>query len=349
MRKLFILIFLPFSIFVFGQNKNSQYLAYIEQYKDIAIKEMQNYGIPASITLAQGLLESGAGKSELTIESNNHFGIKCQKNWTGATVYYDDDQKHECFRKYNAAIESYEDHSQFLKKNPRYASLFTLDVKDYKGWANGLKQAGYATNPNYAPLLIKIIEDYGLSEYDSGKVSKDKNEKAGKGKSSDKTMETPKKKRSLWEIIFGRRKNKKEDQPKDKPKNSPSEKEKKDTAFIAEIPAYRTHVVKKINGVKYVEVLQGDTYESIAEEFDMFEKELLKANELQYGSSPQPGDKVYLSKKKRKGDEDTYKVQEGETMYQISQKKGIKVRDLYRLNDLVYGKQVNAGDVIKLR
>jgi flagellum-specific peptidoglycan hydrolase FlgJ len=345
MRKLFLLIFLPLSIFVFGQNKNSQYSDYIDQYKDIAIREMKNYGIPASITLAQGLLESGAGKSQLTMESNNHFGIKCQKNWTGATVYYDDDQKHECFRKYNAALESYEDHSQFLKNNSRYASLFKLDVTDYKGWAAGLKQAGYATNPNYAPQLIKIIEDYNLSVYDTGKGVK---EKVSKEKSTDKTVEAPKKKRSLWEILFGRKKDKKEDPPKDQTKNSLS-RQKKDTAFIAEIPAYRTHVVKKINGVKYVEVLQGDSYESIAEEFDMFEKELLKANELQYGATPQPGDIVFLSKKKGKGDEEAYTVQQGETMYQISQKKGIKVRSLYRLNNLVYGKSVNPGDVIKLR
>lgn len=344
MRKLFLLIFISSSILVFGQNQNSAYLAYIDQYKGLAIKEMQEYGIPASITLAQGLLESGAGKSQLTIESNNHFGIKCQKNWAGQSVYFDDDQKHECFRKYNAAIESYEDHSQFLTKNPRYAFLFKLDITDYKGWANGLKQAGYATDPNYASRLIKIIEDYKLGVYDTGKGgAKEKVEKA-----THKTIETPKKKRSFWDILFGRKKKQAEPQTDEKSRTGKTA-PRTEVAYIAEIPAYRTHVVKKINGVKCVTALQGDTYESIAEEFDMFEKELLKANEEPYGTNPKPGEIVFLSKKKGHGDEDSYKVQEGETIYQVSQKTGIRVRDLYRLNGLIYGKQVEAGTVIKLR
>ncbi len=144
---------------------NSRYQAYIDQYKDLAIAEMLKYDIPASITLAQGLLESGAGMSKLALNSNNHFGIKCH-DWDGATTRHDDDAKNECFRVYRDVHESYEDHSRFLSRQPRYRSLFKLKRTDYKGWARGLKRCGYATNPAYAKQLIGIIELYKLHRYD---------------------------------------------------------------------------------------------------------------------------------------------------------------------------------------
>ena len=136
------------------------------KYRDIAVREMKRYHIPASITLAQGLLESGAGKSELARKSNNHFGIKCGGDWRGKTVSHDDDARGECFRAYKHPKDSYEDHSKFLVGRPRYASLFKLKITDYKGWARGLKKAGYATNPRYADQLIGIIELYELYKYD---------------------------------------------------------------------------------------------------------------------------------------------------------------------------------------
>lgn len=145
---------------------NQAYQDYINTYKDIAIEEMLRYNIPASITLAQGLIESGAGKSELARKGNNHFGIKCH-DWTGRTIHHDDDALQECFRAYDSALQSYEDHSKFLRNKPRYASLFHLELTDYKGWAHGLKAAGYATNPKYAYSLINIIETYNLSQYDN--------------------------------------------------------------------------------------------------------------------------------------------------------------------------------------
>ena len=148
---------------------NQAYQQYIDQYKDIAIEQMQRYRIPASITLAQGLLESGAGRSELTRRSNNHFGIKCHNGWTGPTTYQDDDARNDCFRVYNSAYESYEDHSRFLVNGRRYSSLFQLNPTDYKGWAKGLKAAGYATNPQYANKLIDIIQCYKLDQYDNAK------------------------------------------------------------------------------------------------------------------------------------------------------------------------------------
>lgn len=169
MRKFFVIISLFLSLCASAQIKwNQAYQQYFDQYKDIAIEQMLKYHIPASITLAQGVFESGAGKSELARRANNHFGIKCH-NWTGRTSYHDDDESNECFRAYDSAYESYEDHSKFLVSGRRYQSLFDLKETDYKGWAKGLKAAGYATNPQYANKLIEIIQLYKLYQYDNAK------------------------------------------------------------------------------------------------------------------------------------------------------------------------------------
>ncbi len=164
MKKI-IAVFIAFCLFQSAYSQNNAVKAYIEQYKEIAINEMIRTGVPASITLAQGILESGAGKSELVMASNNHFGIKCKGNWTGDVVYHDDDAKGECFRSYSSAEESYKDHSDFLSTRPLYASLFDIDPTDFEAWAKGLKKAGYATNPIYANLLIKTIRDNNLDYY----------------------------------------------------------------------------------------------------------------------------------------------------------------------------------------
>ena len=153
---------------IVGWGQNARYQQYIEQYRDIAIEQMLKWKIPASITLAQGLLESAAGQSSLAVKGNNHFGIKCH-GWTGRTVYRDDDRQNECFRAYGSAYESYEDHSRFLATGQRYRSLFALKITDYEGWARGLKAAGYATNPRYAQSLIDIIKNYNLSQYDKAR------------------------------------------------------------------------------------------------------------------------------------------------------------------------------------
>ena len=138
---------------------------YIETYRDIAITEMQRTGVPAAIKLAQGIHETTAGTSDLVRRSNNHFGIKCKSNWTGESVSHTDDAPHECFRKYDEPSQSYKDHSDFLKGSSRYASLFNLDPLDYEGWAYGLKKAGYATNPRYPQIIIKLVETYQLQDY----------------------------------------------------------------------------------------------------------------------------------------------------------------------------------------
>ena len=168
-RLLLTLLIIPFSLGINAQMRwNQAYQQYINQYKDLAIEQMHKYSIPASITLAQGLFESGAGLSALAKRGNNHFGIKCH-GWTGAKTYHTDDAPDECFRAYRNVRDSYEDHSRFLVNGNRYRNLFRLGITDYKGWARGLKAAGYATNPKYADRLIEIIQLYRLYEYDRSK------------------------------------------------------------------------------------------------------------------------------------------------------------------------------------
>ena len=169
MKKYLLIVFLFSSFLAVAQNKTE---AYIEKYSQIAVDEMNMYNIPASITLAQGILESGNGESRLAVEGKNHFGIKCHSNWNGKTIIEDDDEKGECFRKYNRVSDSYRDHSLFLNERGRYAFLFEYNKTDYKKWAKGLKKAGYATNPKYPTLLIDLIEKYDLSSFDKGTKSK---------------------------------------------------------------------------------------------------------------------------------------------------------------------------------
>ncbi len=294
----FVLSTLFFSAGVYGQTRIKAYEAYIKKYSDIAIEHMQKYRIPASITLAQGLLESGAGMSDLARYSNNHFGIKCHRNWRGPAVYAPDDGPNDCFRKYKTVEDSYRDHAEFLAYGSRYKVLFDLPITDYKGWARGLQTTGYATDKAYANKLIKLIEDYELYRFD------DKNyRKKYKEESNSLAHEG-------W-------------------KHQP----------------YKTH------GLVYVIAVEGDTYASIAEEFGFKEKDLLKYNEVPKGFPLNEGDIVYFQKKKSKADEPYYQhvIQVGESMHGISQKYGIRLRNLYRLNKKNYDYVPEEGDVLKLR
>lgn len=272
-----------------AQRRNSQYLDYIEKYKDEAVEQMQRYRIPASITLAQGLLESGAGRSALTRRSNNHFGIKCGSGWHGRKTYHDDDARGECFRVYKNARESYEDHSRFLAGKQRYASLFRLKTTDYKGWARGLKKAGYATSPTYATKLIELIELYELDRFDSGSL------------------------KGTWIA-------------------NPHE------PFLA-------------NGLLYVVARAGDTFESLAEEFDTSARKLRKYNDLYKGYTLRQGDIIYLEKKNRRAHKNykTHVVRTGESMYLISQRYGIRLDRLYKMNDRPANYAPQTGDVLRLR
>ena len=275
-----------------AQTRNKQYEEYIKKYRDIAVEEMKKYHIPASITLAQGLLESGAGQSTLARKSNNHFGIKCGSDWKGKSVRHDDDERNECFRAYKHPKQSYEDHSKFLVSRPRYASLFKLKMTDYKGWARGLKKAGYATNPRYAEQLIGIIELYDLDKYDK--------------KGGLKWM----------------KENPNPHQP-----------------YIA-------------NGLVYIVVRSGDTWKSISKEFDISRKKLRKYNDLYKGYELKVGDILYLEKKNRRADKEhiVHVLRAGESMYSISQKYGIRLKRLYKLNKMSEDESTpEVGTILRLR
>lgn len=248
------------SSFAAKVTKQQTYTNYIEKYAPIAVVKMQEHGIPASITLAQGILESGAGQSELARKSNNHFGIKCHNDWTGDKVYHDDDKKQECFRKYKSVELSYEDHSQFLKK-PRYKKLFDLDPTDYKNWAKGLKECGYATAPDYSKRLIELIELYELYKYDNGIIPSD-------AVTKDTTEPT--------KPVY--------DQPK--------------TRTMGSISSYRVHKAIKSGKVYYVKAQEGDSYESIAKEFDLPKWQIRKLNKVKKGEDKRPevGDSVIIGR-----------------------------------------------------
>jgi len=294
---------LVFNLLSIAQTFNQAYLTYIDQYHKIAEKQQREHGIPASITLAQGLLESGAGQSYLSKSSNNHFGIKCS-DWKGEKIYYNDDTKDECFRKYNQVLDSYEDHSAFLKSRPRYASLFELKSTDYEGWAFGLKKAGYATDPTYAYKLISIVENYSLHKFDL--------EQAYANNSNESTVET-------------------------KPKN-PKRIEEENTNYIGTIKSSLNHEIKRVNGVLFVTANAGDTFSSIADEFNIGEARLRRYNDVDLNSRLKDGDRVFVSIKKNKAESGylNHKIVEGESMRSISQDYAIKVVELYKLNNMPF-------------
>ena len=278
---------------------SNAYEAYILTYYPIAVEQMHRHKIPASITLAQGLLESGAGKSELTRKSNNHFGIKAHNGWIGPTTSTMDNGRMCQFRVYNSARESYEDHSQFLMK-PRYSSLFELSTTDYKGWARGLKKAGYAEDPAYPQKLINLIERYSLYEYD--KYSK----------------------KDVAPVINSHIGN----------------------SFAGNRPIFRS------SGLLYVVANNGDTFRSLSDEFGISRRKLIKYNDLYKEYNIKAGDIIYLEKKRNKATKEYrfHTTANGESLYSISQKYGVKLKSLYKMNpEYENYTTLKVGDVINVR
>lgn len=316
--KLFtIQILIALSLLSFSADKKITAEEYIEKYKEDAIKEMKRSGVPASITLAQGMLESGNGNSRLAKKAKNHFGIKCHSDWSGATFRMDDDAKNECFRKYKSVWHSFRDHSDFLKGKKRYASLFTLKITDYKGWCKGLKKAGYATNRQYANLLIKIIERHDLNQYVKG--AKKKSKRAKRKEKKEKLAKNP-------GVV----------------KDSLA-----DDGF--EVTFTTSRVKTSDNWIKYVDVKKGDTYFSLAKENKIPLSRLYKYNECNADTTLEIGSKVYLQPKKRKAKLKSYTFKDGDKLYQISQQHGIKMKYLYKRNNWPADYQPKDGEVILLR
>ena len=322
MKKISTIFIVSFiSIAASAGQPNQLVVAYIDAYKEIAIREMLDYKIPASITLAQGILESGAGQSELAKESNNHFGIKCHDDWKGDKVYYDDDAKDECFRKYDHVEDSYEDHSVFLTTKTRYAFLFDLDADDYKGWAKGLKQAGYATNPKYADILINTIEEYELHQYDKMTMADIKSHKHDPQKNIEKEKE--------------------DDVAKEK-----ETKVKEDKNF--NWGGYAANVFY-FNRIPTITVRENDTPESIAKENNAREERLYKYNDLKPGDKLETGSKFYLQPKRKKGESKYHVVKENETMWSISRDEGVLLDKIYQYNLLTPGQEPANGEEINLK
>ena len=316
-RLLMVAAALCLGVMAFAQSAQEKY---ISTYAEIAVQEMYRSGIPASITLAQGMLESGNGSSELAVKSNNHFGIKCHNNWNGGRVYHDDDAKGECFRKYDHVHQSYRDHSDFLRYRDRYKFLFDLKPTDYKGWAYGLKKAGYATDPSYPTKLIRLIEEYRLYQYDT--------KTASFGAAGKAVVARPAPPSVIEQAV-------------------PVADQVRKKYFQFET----TRQMFSKNGVPFIYSAEGETYKSIADANGLFVKELLKFNDLTEDEILRPGTVVYLQSKKNaavKGLE-KHVVESGETLRDIAQRYAVKMGKLYKLNGWSKEYEPKEGDCIKLR
>lgn len=316
---------------------------YIQKFAHYAVEEMEKYKIPASITLAQGLLETGGGQSRLALQGNNHFGIKCKEDWTGKTMTHTDDAPNECFRVYDDPRESYEDHSKFLAFRKFYVNLFKLDLKDYRGWAHGLKKAGYATNPRYAYILIDKIEKLRLYEFDN--TTSDEVQyailKLYPGLQSDREFMArwePKKAQTPVTIVV----------PYQQTSYAQQQKTADRIATAAE--SLQSLLIKSHpNGDRKYIILPTDLQiADISKKFGISESKLMKWNELD-GVTVRKNEILFLESKSSSGNVETYRAQSGESMHDISQKFGIKLAKLYSRNRMDDGQQPSAGQLMYLK
>lgn len=308
MRKLAMILALSFAFLAAG---DSPYENYIKKYSKIAVSEMKRTGVPASITLAQGLLESAAGNSELAVKGNNHFGIKCHNNWEGKTILHDAEEDNECFRAYKNAEDSFRDHSDFLRFQNRYKSLFDLGPSDYRGWAEGLRKAGYATDPKYPQKLIKLIEEYDLARFDSGVVPE---------------VESP-------TVI-------------EAPKPAPA-------GYRENVRISLSRPVFVQNGVPFVYSVEGESFRDIAVSNGLFTGELLRFNDVRADGPLAGGIPVYLAPKKNTAAPGADKYIAGPDddagLWEISQKYGVKLSALCKMNRVQADYVPSEGDVLVLR
>ena len=344
---------------------DSAYEKYVQKWASTAVREMYRSGVPASITLAQGMLESRCGLSELASKGNNHFGIKCHSDWKGKTMKADDDRKAECFRVYDSADESFRDHSDFLRYRDRYKFLFEYDVTDYKAWAYGLKKAGYATDPSYPAKLIKLIEDYGLSRYDTASADSSEDVDSSSESPSDGTSVAASGKESKAEVkaaekaakakarAAAKAKRKKKAEEKEVIPASPLELEEAVTVQASENFSFSlSRTLMSKNGVSFVYARNGETYESIAKANNLFLKEILKFNDASESSSLHAGDIVYLQMKKKNTQKglDKYIVEnDGEVLRDICQRFAVRQSSVEKRNGFAPGHSLREGDTVLLR
>jgi hypothetical protein len=321
LRNNIFFLFLITSISAKAQNSDV-IRRYVDEFKEIAISEMLRTGVPASVTLAQGIHETAAGTSSLVLKSNNHFGIKCKSDWAGESVKHDDDARGECFRKYTTPDNSYRDHSDFLKSNRRYATLFKLDPTDYAGWAHGLKAAGYATNPKYAALLIRLIEDYQLQDYTLIALGTAPQQEAIIAAKTNVT----------------------------------------DVPIVAEVPvAISKQVEKAIEVINYpdgefkiyetrvIYIKKGTSFLSVATQYDIDLSKIFDFNEIQTTEESAIDQLIYLQRKRKTGSEEFHIVKAGETLHGIAQKEAIRMESLMELNGLALNEMPAVGEQLNLK
>lgn len=325
MRNIRIMLPVVFLIagFIGKAQDDATILQYITSYRELAIEEMQRTGVPASIKLAQGIHETMAGTSVLVKKSNNHFGIKCKSNWTGESVSHDDDARGECFRKYGTSRDSYKDHSNFLRGSARYASLFELDPLDYKEWAYGLKKAGYATNPRYPQVIVKLIEDYHLQDYSLialGKMAPG-GELFAKAPDAGKAAPVSAVMRTTDPVV----------QP-----------------VVEEQPDYPAGEFR-INETKVIYARKGVSLLSIAQQYNIPLARLFEFNEMAETETLQADQLLYLQRKRKTGENEFHLVKPGETLQDIARKEAIRLESLLEYNYLAVNNRPAAGQQLYLR
>lgn len=311
LKSFFIILLVIICVATTAQSRDELIQQYIASYKNLAIEEMKRTGVPAAIKLAQGIHETEAGNSVLVKKSNNHFGIKCKTGWDGPKVYHDDDERGECFRSYTAAEASYRDHSDFLKNSQRYAFLFALDPTDYKGWAYGLKKAGYATNIKYSHILIKLIEEYHLDTYSLIAL----------GKIPDTASDL------LVKLA-----------PETKPEIAIVE-------VAIDYPSGRF----TINKTSVVYAAAGNSWLQLAQQYDVPLARLLDFNDVYSDGVLVKGQLVFLQRKRKTGDKEFHTVMPGETVYSIAQMEGIRIDALREYNKLAASDEPAAGEKLYLQ
>ncbi|QEC67761.1 LysM peptidoglycan-binding domain-containing protein [Panacibacter ginsenosidivorans] len=341
MKRFSLLIFPLFFLMTYvSAQTNDAVQQYIEKYKEIAINEEIRTGVPAAITLAQGIFESMAGQSDLALASNNHFGIKCKENWTGKKVYHDDDSRGECFRSYTTVEESYRDHSDFLKSRPNYTFLFTIDPSDYKAWAYGLKKAGYATNPVYAQAIIKKIEDNDLQQYTLIAMQR------GSGVQPDVAVNNTPDKPVMNTVVAAL------------PDVSAiaiqsAEKPSAQETVLAEYNGEGNYPIGMftINQTKTIYAAAGTSLFALASNNNIALEKLLEFNEIDNSDDIlAQGQLIYLEKKSKKSNtKDFHIVAPNETIETIAQREGIQLESLFEYNKMQKGLEPAPGEKVYLK
>lgn len=332
MKKILFFAALCVSVTLAAQKQNEAYLAYIEEWKETAIQQQKDYDIPAAITMAQALLESGAGQSELAVNAKNHFGIKCTSDWFGGVYYHDDDSEGECFRQYYDAAESFKDHSLFLHR-PRYTTCFEIAPQDYEAWAYRLRDCGYATDYLYAPKLVKIIETYRLDTLTEIALRASKPEVVENQEPTQDSAVAPApqpapQKRPLKATVVRKTEpimviNNDPEPPYVEPLTA---KEERDSFLLM-------HPKHKCNGITYVIAREEDTYSNVAFRLNVRERDLREDNDA-LGRELQKGDRIYLSAKKKVGEKDFVWTHTGLSLWKLSQDEGVTIESIQKLNGL---------------